>query len=73
MKIRMDHLYSYPESLLKDVVKDLRDSPLLEKLTAMEEILIAIEENAKKHQAYKYRKCPEYLAKQLKETERNIG
>lgn len=48
VKIRMDYICSYSEKQLNEVLKDLSGSPLIEELTVMEDIILAMEENAKK-------------------------
>ena len=59
IKIRMDYLNSYPERILKIALDDLKDSPLLEKMEARIQILISMEENAKKAQERKDREAVE--------------
>lgn len=48
IKIRMDYLNSYPEASLKVAIEDLAGSPLIEELCAREELMVAIEESARR-------------------------
>ena len=59
----MDYLNSYPEKTLKIAADDLKDSPLLEEMEARIQILISMEENAKKAQERKDREAAENWAR----------
>ena len=63
IKIRMDYLNSYPERTLKIALNDLKDSSLLEEMEARIQILISMEENAKKAQERKDREAAENWAR----------
>ena len=73
VKIRMDYLDSYPELTLRLVVDQLRDSPLLEEMEAMHEILFAISENAKREQERKDKRAADNLANLQRQAEMNSG
>ena len=73
VKIRMDYLDSYPELTLRLVVDQLRDSPLLEEMEAMHEILFAISENARREQERKNKRAADNLANLQRQAEMNSG
>ena len=72
-KIRMDHLDSYPEITLRLVVDQLRDSPLLEEMEAMHDILFSISENARKEQERKNKRAADNLANLQRQAVMNSG
>ena len=63
IKIRMDYINSYPEKTLNIPLDDLKDSPLIEEMEARVQILITMEENAKKAQERKDKEVAENWAK----------
>ena len=63
IKIRMDYINSYPKKTLKIALDDLKDSPLLKEMEARIQILISMEENAKKAQERKDREDAKNWAK----------
>lgn len=71
--IRMDYLNAYIEEMLRDVVKDLENSPLVEEMMAKMEILTAIDDNARMDKAAKKKKYDEFMDKHLRETEKING
>ena len=58
---------TYTEKMLSNVAKDLESSPLIKELKALEEILNAIEENARKCKEERQKQYVMYMARDRQE------
>jgi hypothetical protein len=64
-KIRMEFIHSYVETALRTAAEDLKDSPLIEEMTARDDILMAISEIKKNEEIRKKKVYDDFLEKQL--------
>ena len=73
IEIRMSLVNLYPSYILNQVLEDFKDSPMIEELNAMSDILDAMAENKKKAEEEEQKKRNEYLAKSQMDKARDTG